>query len=282
MHCRRICAVIGFVMVASLTVGLDSFAAGGEIAWRSDINSAARDASTTGRPMLVKFSTDWCTYCKKMQRETFSDRNIIGHVNQCFIPVHLDGDKHRKLVKQLGITSYPTTVVISPRMQMVAKIKGYRTVKQLTKDLNRVCKHDNAPGKHTNLTARQTKPTRTSVFGSLCPVSPIETGEFTPASPEHRVTFRGFEIGFANAEFKDRFLDQPQKYWPIGDGRCVVSARDARTNRLGNLDHGLMYEERVWLFASDQERERFRADPAVYAEWYWNQHQARRSTRSMR
>ena len=237
---------------------------GQQIVWQRDIQRAVDESARSGRPLLIKASTDWCHYCKKMQRETFSDKRIASHVNACFIPVYVDGDVHKGLIKQLGIRSYPTTVVVSPQMQVVSKIQGYRTVSQLSKDLSRICNHQSGP---TRKVATKTPAIRQSVFGNLCPVSPIEVGEFTAGKNEYSASFRGYQIQFASEEAMSKFQATPEKYWPIADGNCVVAMR-AQQPSSGDLKHGAIYQGRVWLFSSAQSKSDFEANPQSYAAWF--------------
>lgn len=246
-----------------------------EIVWQRDIKRAMDESAKSGRPLLIKASTDWCHYCKKMQRETFSNKRIASHVNACFIPVYVDGDIHKGLIRQLGIRSYPTTVVVSPQMQVVTKISGYRTVSQLSKDLSRICDHRVNP---TRKVAENNPSGRPSVFGKLCPVSPIEAGEFTEGKREYTANYRGYQVHFASAEAMEQFRAAPQKYWPIADGSCVVALR-ARQSSPGNLQYGAVYQGRVWLFSSSDSKSEFEADPQSYASWF-HQVASRQKTRA--
>ena len=77
----------------------------GGIQWWDNIQMAALEAQGADKPLLIEFSTTRCGYCKKMQRETFSNEKVISHVKKCFVPVTVDGDAHRRLAKQMIATT---------------------------------------------------------------------------------------------------------------------------------------------------------------------------------
>ena len=116
------------------------------INWRTDHRKAVEESVRLEKPILVRVGANWCGYCVKMERETFTDRTVARHVNTCFVPLALDADSDSRMVASLGITSFPTTLVISPKMQVVQKIVGFRTANQLEGQLKRLCQHSAETG----------------------------------------------------------------------------------------------------------------------------------------
>ena len=133
----------GRIWVLLLALGLlgisaPTFAA---VQWTADIEKAIQEAGRTGKPLLIKFSTEWCHYCVKMDRETFADLGVSKKVKSCFVPLKIDGDKHRDLVSQLGVRSFPTLMIVSPKQGLMGRIRGFRNAKQLRADLLTACPH---------------------------------------------------------------------------------------------------------------------------------------------
>jgi YHS domain-containing protein/thiol-disulfide isomerase/thioredoxin len=227
------------------------------LSWRQDLRAAAAEAAGSGKPMLVKVGTSWCGYCRKMSRETFSEPTVVDHISNCFVPVHLDGDAHRRLVKSLGVKSYPTTIILSPDMKVVSKITGFRTAKQLNDELSGLCGHAGA-------TASAQLASKASVFAGLCPVSPVLDGKLVNGDPRLRLSYHGFDLAFASAAHREAFRKSPERYWPSIDGYCAVSAVDEAKLQPGELELALLYQGRIWLFASQLHMERFRERPDHY------------------
>ncbi len=49
------------------------------------------------RPILIYFYTDWCVYCKKMDRNAFKDPEIVSKLNQNFYPVKMNAESLEKI-----------------------------------------------------------------------------------------------------------------------------------------------------------------------------------------
>lgn len=143
--------VMTFLSTATLTGQVDKKSKNG-IQWMtwSEVETALK---TEKRKVLVDVYTDWCGYCKKMDKTTFQDKNIIKYINDNFYAVKFDAeeketitldDKKYKYVKsgkrgynQLaadllkGKMSYPTIVFLNPDLSLIQPIPGYLTINKM-------------------------------------------------------------------------------------------------------------------------------------------------------
>lgn len=100
------------------------------------------------RKVLVNVHTEWCSWCKKMDKNTFQDPDIASYINENFYNVYFDAQvKHdivyqgkvykfvktsrggyHELAKELlqGRLSFPTTVFIDEEAILIQPIKGYQ------------------------------------------------------------------------------------------------------------------------------------------------------------
>lgn len=234
------------------------------IAWKQDFREAAAEAARSRKPMLVKVSTSWCTYCKKMMRETFTDQEVAEHINGCFVPVMLDGDEQKALVQRMGVTKYPTTVIISPDMKIVEKLTGFKNAAQMKQHLSSICNHT-----AQNDRAQQEPPFRQAstekpAFEGYCLVSMLDDERFAGGSPKFALSYRGQTLFFASEEHRKRFQANPKRYWPIADGRCLVSMMHERANRSGEAGLAVIHRDHLFFFASPQHQQAFFQQPESY------------------
>ena len=239
------------------------------ISWRMDVNRAVSEASSSGKPLLVSVSTDWCHYCKKMDQETLSDSGVEKHIETCFVPLKVDGDENKELAEKLGVRSFPTMVIISPKMKVLTTVKGYRTAEQLTQTLDSICLAGDAHHQHDAERVSHSAPSQNSqrqlsAFGVHCPVTSFHSKKLVKGTQAFGMQFRGFDVWFASAEAKKEFQKTPHRYWPVIDGHCVVSGVDENLLRQGSWEHGVSYADRIWFFSSQEQMERFAAQPMGY------------------
>ena len=100
------------------------------IQWIYDLKQAHKLSQLKGRPILIVFGGPWCQYCKKLDKEVLSHPTIVKYVNSTFIPVHLDASKDDRAAKILDVKSLPTTVVLSPKADLLGSVEGYVSLKE--------------------------------------------------------------------------------------------------------------------------------------------------------
>jgi thioredoxin-related protein len=113
-----------------------------KIKWMS-IDQAFEAIKKEPRKIVIDVYTDWCGWCKVMDKNTFSDAKVIDFVNKKYYAVKLNaeqagqikvGDKtytYPDLASALmqGRMSYPTIVYLDEKFNMIQPIPGYQDAK---------------------------------------------------------------------------------------------------------------------------------------------------------
>ena len=68
-----------------------------KVEWMS-WNDAIAASEKNPKKLYVDIYTDWCGYCKKMDRETFTDPTVIEYLNKNFYPVKFDAEQKEEIV----------------------------------------------------------------------------------------------------------------------------------------------------------------------------------------
>ena len=111
-----------------------------ELKWL-DWNTGYPLAKIQNKIILVDAYTDWCGWCKKMDRDTYTNPDIIKAINKDFVVIkfnpelenivyELEGNKisGRELFGQLTqgkSTGFPTTYFIQPNKKQIQISAGY-------------------------------------------------------------------------------------------------------------------------------------------------------------
>ncbi|MBU0987134.1 MAG: thioredoxin family protein [Proteobacteria bacterium] len=82
-------------------------------------------AAAQKKKILVYFYTQWCPYCKKMDREVFSDPAVISFLNENFISIKVDMDKQKKLAVAFNVRGVPANWFLSDKGEKIGNIPGY-------------------------------------------------------------------------------------------------------------------------------------------------------------
>jgi YHS domain-containing protein len=98
-----------------------------------------------------------------------------------------------------------------------------------------------------------------------CPVTLVEREQWQKADPQWGAEHRGRIYLFANQAAQQQFLANPDRYSPVLSGYDLV--RYAETGQLvpGRRQHGVSFEDRVYLFADEAALQRFWQSPQRYA-----------------
>ena len=294
----RVCRAI---MVVALTLGSAWPATGmaDHVNWSPDVESALRSANDSNRLVLMKFTAEWCGPCKKFERETFSRPAVAEFVNQSFVPVLVDIDKHKELAAHLKITGVPALLIVSPEMIILSRTTGFQTEQKLLPKLQKiVATHSPAklsPSSNVSGTAKfPPTPTRAvsqqvgtphtvstaivgsvssspavpdgPAFGGLCLSAVQETRRLVSGMPELALRYRGKLLYFSSAEQMQNFRVNPEKYWPQRDGACPVTLSETGQAVEGQLKYAALFRTKLWLLSTEQNMKKFVAQPARYVD----------------
>lgn len=84
---------------------------------------ALKIAKNENKIIIIKLTREHCHFCKKMDREVFSDKDIVESLNKNFIVVEVDiGKETPPLGLKMGMT--PTFIFVSEDEKIMAKIPG--------------------------------------------------------------------------------------------------------------------------------------------------------------
>lgn len=103
------------------------------------------------RPILIDLYTDWCGWCKVMEKKTYSNQSLTKYLNQKFYAVKLNAETKKEitwhgktynfnpkyktndiaLTLTKGELAYPTTVFIPATVFDPQPVAGYLELKEM-------------------------------------------------------------------------------------------------------------------------------------------------------
>ncbi len=88
-----------------------------------------------GKKIFLSFYADWCTYCVKMEKETFRDPEVVAYLNQYFISTKVNSDRQQNLARKYNVQGLPSTWFLAEDGEAIGNLPGYIPPKMLLKIL---------------------------------------------------------------------------------------------------------------------------------------------------
>jgi thioredoxin-related protein len=104
--------------------------------WRG-WNDGLAEAGAKGKPVVVDVYTDWCGWCRRMDRDVYARDDVKTVLAERFVSVKLNAEAAeaatyqgreytlRTLASGFRVTGYPTTVFLRANGDHIVNVPGY-------------------------------------------------------------------------------------------------------------------------------------------------------------
>lgn len=119
------------------------------IAWLS-FEDAVEQNNKAPKKIFIDMYTEWCGWCKRMDKTTFQDPAVSAYMNKHFYAVKFDAERKDSIlfkdqyfkfkpeyksnelaaIMMNGQMSYPTSVYIDSLSNLIGPVPGYLTAEQ--------------------------------------------------------------------------------------------------------------------------------------------------------
>ena len=139
----KIFAILIISILVSSSISISDISKWNDI---SEINKS----SQSEKIRMIYFTADWCKWCKKMEKDVFSDNEIQDYVNNYFLPFIADIDARNRILYQseyftvkelselLNVKSYPTILFMNSSLESIGELAGYHDKENFMKVLKYV------------------------------------------------------------------------------------------------------------------------------------------------
>jgi thioredoxin-related protein len=106
----------------------------------ADWEMVLEKAKAKNKLILVDMYTDWCGYCKMMDRNVFSNEDYQKELSNQFVPVKMDGESKfgEKFVTEYGIQGFPTFLFFDAQGKLIDQVAGYKDLNEFRESTNRI------------------------------------------------------------------------------------------------------------------------------------------------
>lgn len=109
------------------------------LSWVSSYDEALAQAKESNQSVVLLFTgSDWCHWCKVMEKEFLADKTFIRNLKNEFLFVCVDfpksfklptdlAEENQRLFKRYNVNGFPTLVVLNAEGRALGR-SGYRTI----------------------------------------------------------------------------------------------------------------------------------------------------------
>lgn len=110
----------------------------------SELLAAAKAAD---KPVMIDFWTKWCGWCKRLDRDVFSDAAVIETLDG-FLVFNVDAESQagRKVAGRFKVSSYPTLVFLDPDGSPRDMLRGYLPAAEFKAEAERLLRNEDTLG----------------------------------------------------------------------------------------------------------------------------------------
>lgn len=122
----RVPIVLMLILFSNFVLAQNSIAFR-EIKTEQDWEQAMEAARESDKMIFADAYATWCGYCKQLDKEVYTNTDVIEYFNREFINVKFDAEKDYGLILnfKLGINSFPTLFFLTPEQEVFQKIEGF-------------------------------------------------------------------------------------------------------------------------------------------------------------
>ena len=95
-----------------------------EITWAKSFDEAFKLAKEQNLPIMIDVYTDWCGWCKKLDKDVYSADNVVT-LSKRFICLKLNPENDKEHGDLFKVEGYPTIIFLDANKKELNRITGY-------------------------------------------------------------------------------------------------------------------------------------------------------------
>lgn len=124
------------IVLVALVLMITSVSFSKDPQWKN-FNDGIAEAKKSGKKILIDVYTDWCSWCKKMDTTTYTNKKISEYLKKNYVIIKLNAEGDEKIMyagqtlspaefaKGMGVNGYPATLFMKSDGQPITLLPGY-------------------------------------------------------------------------------------------------------------------------------------------------------------
>lgn len=247
--------------------------------WLTSYDEASAMASRHKLPLLLHFDAPWCGACRQMEQSVLNKSEVTALLGSKVVGVRLNADYNKDLIAEFGISTLPTEVVVLADGSRGSRYLGATGLSSYVSRLNSISGSNSAvvAKSQTQIAQKEDseKPNTQNLraclivkhdgkmvgLGGFSPIALKSNRQWKRGSEEFVAEHEGVCYYCGSQAEVERFEANPSYYIPQFHGCDLVELSQENRAMPGAIEYGAFYNNKVFFFASLENRSRFEANP---------------------
>ena len=132
-------------LVLGFLLGSQAFAqTGGGVNWKP-FDKGLKDAADHKKYSFVDVYTDWCGYCKMLDKTTLRAKNVMAELDKNFVSIKLNAESQdpitwkgqkmtgSQLASALGVSGFPTLLFLNSKGEVIGSYPSFAEAELMIK-----------------------------------------------------------------------------------------------------------------------------------------------------
>jgi len=103
-------------------------------AWVTGMEAGKEKATAQKKPMMVDFYADWCSWCKKLDEETYTDATVMEKA-KAFVCVKVNADEDKASATKYKAEGLPTIVFLDASGNEIHRVTGFEPAPEFATEM---------------------------------------------------------------------------------------------------------------------------------------------------
>lgn len=133
---KRIFHIVQVILLSSLCSSTAIVGENPSLKWKG-FDEGLAEAKKVNKKILVDVYTDWCGWCKKMDKEVYADKEVAEYLAKRYVVIKLNAESDAQLTyrdqtlsqieltQAFGVRGYPATIFMKADGDPITLLPGY-------------------------------------------------------------------------------------------------------------------------------------------------------------
>ncbi len=129
---------------AAVKTAAKAAAKAGDLLWSTDLNATLAQAKSKNKYVVADMYTDWCTWCKVLDRQTFANPAMISYLNSKYLCAKVNAENPNggtEAAEKYKVFEFPCVLVFEPSGKLIGKLMGFQRPDAMQRALENLLKN---------------------------------------------------------------------------------------------------------------------------------------------